>query len=190
MDQMPGKRTLALFVIVLGAIAVFLYVILPRPVHDGRPPSALDRLVVEGVPKSLAPFAFVDAKGRRETLSGFRGRIVILDVWASWCAPCVRELPALGRLEAELPAASYAVIAIDAEKVDAAQTESFLQTHGAGDLSPYRDTELAALDVFGAQGLPFSVIFDAQGRQIAHATGPLDWDSPKTVAYLKTLAGR
>ena len=71
---------------------------------------------------------------------------------------------------------------------DAAQTAAFLKAHGAGNLDAYRDPELSLLQAFGAQGLPFSVILNAKGQEIARASGPMGWDDPKATRYFQELA--
>lgn len=180
---------LVLAAIVIGAAPVDLYGIGTRPVHvSAALPSSLSPLKREFAAKIEPPAAFLDGAGRSRSLASFRGRIVILNLWATWCAPCVRELPALGRLSAAVPPGRFAVVAVNAGREDAAATARFLKAHGAGNLAVYRDPDLALLQVFGAQGLPFSVVIDSEGREIARASGPLDWDDPAAIVYFRSLA--
>src|SRR3974390_765680 len=120
----PG--ILALFATaIIGAALVVLYVIGANPVHEPVP-QALAALTPEPAPKPIADMAVVDKDGGKVRLAKFRGRLVILNVWAPWCAPCVRELPALGRLEAALGAGRVMVVTVNASRDTAAQTASFL----------------------------------------------------------------
>ena len=121
------------------------------------------------------------------SLAGFKGRVVILNMWAAWCAPCVRELPALGRLAAALGPGKVAVVTVNTGHDTAAQTAAFLKAHGASDLPANRDPDLSLLTDFGSQGLPFSVLIDAQGREIARASGPMQWDDSQAIAYFRAL---
>jgi len=186
--RFPGILV-SLAAVILGAalaiLLVVLYVIRSSPVHE-TPPLALAALIPEPSPKPLPVTAFVDAQGHTSSLAAFRGRVVILNLWATWCAPCVRELPALGRLAAAL-GPGVTIVAVNAGHDDAAATAQFLKAHGAADLAGYRDPELSLLAAFGSQGLPFSVLIDAKGREIARASGPMGWDDPAAVAYFKSL---
>lgn len=133
---------------------------------------------------------FLDANGRAVSLSDFKGHPVILNLWATWCAPCVRELPALGHLARTLERSGATIVAVNAGRESTAETADFLKRHGAGNLAVYRDPQLALLAAFGAQGLPFSVLIDARGREIAHVSGPIKWDAPDAVAYFRAQAAR
>jgi thiol-disulfide isomerase/thioredoxin len=133
--------------------------------------------------------AFSDTAGHRHALSEFRGRTVLLNLWAPWCAPCVRELPALAKLSRSVPASKLTVIAVDVGRGGPEDARAFLSEHGASALSVYVDSDIALVRAFGAYGLPLSVVIDPQGREIARSVGPGDWGAPDAVAYLRTLAG-
>ena len=177
----------ALFACV-AALAV-LYVI-PRSSVHRSPPDALAGLEMAAAPQALPPITVVDAQGRKLALSAYRGRIVILNLWATWCAPCVHELPALAQLANALGADRVAVLAVNTGQESGPATAAFLKAHRAGNLAVVRDPSLSLLQVFGAEGLPFSVLVDAQGRQIGTAVGPLDWSDPQSVAYFRELGAK
>ncbi len=82
------------------------------------------------------------------------------------------------------------VVAVNAGHDDAAKTAAFLKAHGAANLAVYRDPDLSLLTAFGSQGLPFSVVIDGQGREIARASGPMKWDDPAAIAYFKGLGSQ
>jgi len=175
-----------------GAALVVLYVIRPvqaSPVRETIP-HALAALRPDPQPKPVPAATFVDAQGRSQALSAFKGRVVILNIWATWCAPCVRELPEVGRLVAALGPGKVTVVAVNTGHEDAAATASFLKTHGAANLAVYRDPDLSLMSAFGSEGLPFSVLIDARGREIARASGPMQWDDPAAIAYFKSLGSR
>jgi len=138
-------------------------------------------------PKPLPPASFVGPDGRPQSLAQFKGKVVILNIWATWCAPCVRELPALDRLQLALPKESLTIITVNAGHDTAAQTAAFLKAHQAADLPADRDPDLSLLTGFGSQGLPFSVLIDAEGREIARVSGPVKWDDPAAINYFKSL---
>jgi thiol-disulfide isomerase/thioredoxin len=144
-------------------------------------------LVEDRSPEAMPAVAFADAEGGRHMLAAFKGRYVLLNLWAAWCAPCVKELPALARLQAALPA--LAVVTVNVGRGTAADTRTFLKAHEAGSLPVYLDSNAGLIRAFGAVGLPLSVLIDPQGREIAHAAGPADWDDPSAIAWFKTLSG-
>jgi thiol-disulfide isomerase/thioredoxin len=174
---------------VFGAALVVLYVIPSVEASPAIPP-ALAALKADPAPKPAPAATFLDAQGHPQPLSAFKGRVVILNLWATWCAPCIAELPAVGKLAAALGDGKVAVVAVNASHDDAAKVADFLKSHGAGNLAVYRDPDLSVLTAFGSQGLPFSVVIDDKGREIARASGPMKWDDPAAIAYFKSLGSR
>ena len=194
---MPRLRPLYIagIAVVAGAALVVLYVMFGRPVHApslvsghvSGPPASLARLE-QLDPKTLPEVAFSDAGGGRHTLAQFKSRYVLLNLWATWCAPCVRELPALAKLQSAMPPGGLTVVAVNVGRGSPAETLAFLKAHGASTLTGYFDPDLGLMRVFGAFGLPLRVLFDRQGREVAHALGPADWDDPASIAYFKSLS--
>jgi thiol-disulfide isomerase/thioredoxin len=157
-------------------------------VQPDRPPAALAPYAAAKAPVPVPQVAITDANGARVMLSAFKGRYVLLNLWATWCAPCVRELPALAKLKAEVPAGRMAVVAVDVGRGTPADAKAFLAAHGAGALAAYVDTDLALLRSFGAYGLPLTILIDPDGREIGRAVGPAQWDAPDSIAYFRGLA--
>jgi len=185
---MPHMRPLTLAVIgfiAVSALAV-LYVMIGRPVHSGALPASLEELK-PSVPKGLPRLVFEDARGKPHSLSDFHGRYVLLNLWATWCAPCVRELPDLARLQAAMPEGGLKVVAVNVWHSNPAETLAFLNAHDASGLSAYFDPHTGMMTVFGQVGLPFSVLVDPEGREVARALGPAQWDDPTAIAYFKSL---
>jgi len=182
-------RLLAAVALVIAAgVASVLYVIHTSAVHAvGRPPPDLARLIVETKPLSVPFVGFGETSGKRVTLTSFQGRYILLNLWATWCAPCVGELPQLAKLTSALP--GVAVVAVNVGRDNAAETAAFLKSHGAAKLAVYVDSDSALLRAFEAAGLPLSVLLDPKGREIARAVGPCEWGTPASVAYLRTLMG-
>jgi thiol-disulfide isomerase/thioredoxin len=180
-------RTLIVLALLLLAVAVsVLYVIHTRPVHARlTPPAELARLEWEATPRPVPAIGFAAVDGKRSTLAAFAGHFVVLDLWATWCAPCVRELPQLAALKSALP--GLVVVPVNVGRNTAAQTAAFLNAHGAAKLAAYVDSDAAFIRAFNAQGLPVSVLIDPEGREIARALGPCDWGTPAAIAYLRHL---
>jgi thiol-disulfide isomerase/thioredoxin len=173
--------------IAIVAIAAGVYVRLERAVHGGPPSGALAKLVPDAQAKPIADVVFADGSGQLHKLSDFRGRYMLLNLWATWCAPCVHELPALSHLQGALGARQLSVVPVNVGRSTAADTAAFLKTHKA-DLPVYLDSNSAFLHAFGAYGLPLTVLVDPKGREIARATGGVRWDAPESVAYFRSLS--
>lgn len=135
---------------------------------------------------SLAPpTLFADATGAKHKIADFKGHYVLVNLWATWCAPCVSELPALAKLQATVP--GLKVVAVAEGHDQAAAAPAFLKSHKIAELGTYLDTDMALLKDFGAYGLPATVLIDPNGKEIANAQGPGQWASPAMVAYFKDL---
>ena len=138
-------------------------------------------------PISAVPDAvFFDAEDADATLADFQGQFVVLNLWATWCAPCVAELPALARAQAALGNDAL-IIPVDMEKKGVEEISAFLADNGAGSLPTYIDRDYALMQAFEAftVGLPYTIFIDAAGQQIATASGPQEWDDP--VYSVKTV---
>lgn len=151
------------------------------------PPKALAVLKLDLPPKAAPAAGFVDAKGDRFQLSQFQGRYVLLNLWATWCAPCVAELPALANLASRTP--NLHVLAVDVGHDTPQAASAFLKAHKADSLGTFVDTDMAMIRKFGAYGLPMTVLIDPKGNVVAKAEGPADWDSPEALAYFKRITG-
>jgi thiol-disulfide isomerase/thioredoxin len=166
---------------VLLGLAV-LYGIGTAPVHAAAaPPKPLSALPAA---KPAPKVAFYDAKGGRHALSEYKGRWVLMNFWATWCAPCVAELPALARLKAAVPGVAVLAVNLDRTKVDA---DAFLKSHKAAALGVLTDKDVTMMRSFTIYGMPTTVLIDPKGNEVARAQGPGEWDAPVMVAYLKGL---
>jgi thiol-disulfide isomerase/thioredoxin len=186
---LPRLRPLTIAVAIgAAALLAVLYGITTLSVH--APPASLGPLKLTRPAKPVPSVVFAGVDGKLHTLAEFKGRLVLLNLWAPWCAPCVKELPALAALQKALPQERFAVVAVDVGRDTVAEAGSFLAGHNARSLPAYLDSNTSLFRAFGAYGLPLSVLIDAQGREIARAEGPADWSAPDSVRYLRRLAGR
>ena len=183
--------TKKIIIILAAIIAVVLGVLYGKgllSVHQGlQPPATLSALVLEKAPKTAPDVHFADPKGTRHALEAFRGRYVLLNLWATWCGPCVNELPALARLASFAP--GIRVVTVDTGDKDTVDAAAFLKEHNAGNLAPYRDNEKVMMKSFTAFALPMTVLIDPQGKIVAKAAGPADWGTPEAVKYFKRITG-
>jgi thiol-disulfide isomerase/thioredoxin len=177
-------------IIVLAVIAtVALGVVYGRgllSVHQSlAPPASLSALVLEKQPQPAPKVSFADKTGTRHALEALRGRWVLLNIWATWCGPCVNELPQLARLAHFTP--GLRVLTVNwREKPDA--VDAFLKSHNAGTLPTFIDDTGEVMKGLKAYGLPMTVLINPKGNIVARAAGPAEWDNPESVAYFKRVA--
>ena len=182
---MPNRNLPTSAAAVLVAFSV-LYGIGDGPVH--AKPALPAPLTAETKAPPVPKAVFVDASGGKHSIGDFKGKYVLVNLWATWCAPCVKELPSLVKLQAAVP--GLKVLAVDVGHDTPEKAAAFLKSHQVESLGVNVDTELALLHAFGAYGLPTTVLIDPSGKEVAKAQGPADWASPQSVAYFKSLTAR
>jgi thiol-disulfide isomerase/thioredoxin len=185
-EYLKRPLVLAALAIVLLAVAAVLYVN-RGGVHADHPPTVLSALTPVAKPEAAPAVAFTDAAGKPHMMSEFRGKYVLLNLWATWCGPCVKELPALAKLKGEVPS-GFTVVAVNVGRSSEAETKGFLAAHSADALDAYTDHNLAMMRTFHVYGLPVSLLIDPKGNVVARADGPAPWDAPEAVDYFKALA--
>jgi thiol-disulfide isomerase/thioredoxin len=122
--------------------------------------------------------------GKRAAVADFRGKIVLVNFWATWCAPCIRELPSLVRLHQARGGEDFAVIALSQDFNGWKVVEPFLARHDLSSLPVYVDEKTAIARSLGVQGLPTSVLLDRRGRELGRLTGDAEWDTPQALALI------
>ena len=187
----PRTRLMVLFAgIAAVAAVVVLYGIGSMDVHaTAPPPSILNRLKLTNSQPLAPQIAFVDASGRKLSLADFEGRYVLVNLWATWCGPCINELPELARLQQALPKDRFVVAPVDVlERVDAPHLRDFLAMHAAAILPVYIDAERKTQQGFVANELPLTVLIDSYGHEIARAAGGQKWADPASIAWMKAIS--
>lgn len=139
-------------------------------------------------PLRLPDLTFQDADGKQKKLSDWRGRTVLVNLWATWCVPCRREMPALDRLQAKLGGKDFQVVAINIDTRDPEKPRNFLKDAKLTRLDFFSDSKAEVfqeLKAIGrALGMPTSVLVDGQGCEIATIAGPAEWDSDDAVKLI------
>ncbi|HYL23584.1 MAG TPA: TlpA disulfide reductase family protein [Burkholderiales bacterium] len=136
-------------------------------------------------PKPVPELRFNDAQGREHSLADFRGKVVLLNIWATWCEPCREEMPALDRLEAKLGGERFQVLALSVDQQGAAIARKFYAQVGIKVLPLYIDPTAKAAFTVDAAGLPASLLIDRQGREIGRHLGAVKWDDAEVVERLR-----
>jgi thiol-disulfide isomerase/thioredoxin len=136
-------------------------------------------------PRPAPPEPFTNGEGAPLSLADFRGRVVLLNFWATWCAPCVEEMPSLDRLQAKLGGRGLSVVALSQDRQGAEVVEPFYDRLGLSHLEVYLDPRNRIGRAFEVRGLPTTILIDRQGRAVAMTMGPAEWDSPDAIAFVE-----
>jgi thiol-disulfide isomerase/thioredoxin len=145
-------------------------------------------LTMASTPLRLPDLAFQDAGGQPKKLSDWRGRMVLVNLWATWCVPCRKEMPALDNLQNKLGSPDFQVVAINIDTRDPAKPKAFLKDANLTKLDYFTDSNAKVFQdlksVGRALGMPTSVLVDGQGCEIATIAGPAEWDSDDAVKLI------
>ena len=134
--------------------------------------------VFKKAPEALPALSFVDGTGSERRLADWKGKVVLLNLWATWCAPCRKEMPALDRPQQALGSDRFEVVALSVDRGGAEASRKFLDQIGIKALKLYVDPTARASFDLKAVGLPATLLIDGEGREIGRLTGPAEWDSP------------
>ncbi|MCV3207629.1 TlpA family protein disulfide reductase [Mesorhizobium sp. YC-39] len=141
-------------------------------------------------PQSLKSLAFNGPDGKPMTLADHAGKTVLLNLWATWCAPCRAEMPALDALQKDKGSDAFQVVAVNVDAGDDAKPKKFLSDIGVEGLGFYRDATMALFNDVKtrglALGLPVTMLIDGEGCLIAHMNGPAEWSSPDAKRLVET----
>ncbi|MGE0667359.1 MAG: TlpA family protein disulfide reductase [Sphingomonadales bacterium] len=163
-----------------------------NPETGGAPPlkptGQVEDFKVAAEPKPVDDLAFKTVDDKEVKLSDFRGRTVLLNFWATWCAPCKVEMPSLDRLQAELGGEKFAVVAISSDRAGKRAVDPYFDEQGFR-LERYYDPKNAVGMGLGVTGLPTTILLDAEGRELGRMLGDAEWDSPEAVALVKQAMG-
>lgn len=136
-------------------------------------------------PRPVPEIRFVDGSGRTMALADFHGRVILLNVWATWCVPCRKEMPALDRLQAALGGPDFQVVPLSIDRQGAAVVAPFYRELGLKALPIYIDQTGRATQALHTVGVPTSVLIDRDGREIARKMGAAGWDSPEMIKTIR-----
>jgi thiol-disulfide isomerase/thioredoxin len=136
-------------------------------------------------PRPVPELHFVDGDEQAMSLADFRGRAVLLNIWATWCVPCRKEMPTLDRLQAQLGGPDFQVVTLSIDHGGVPVVRQFYAELGLKALSIYVDQSAQAATALGTIGVPTTLLIDRQGREVGRKIGPAEWDSPQVIALLR-----
>lgn len=174
----PGSKTWLTLFIVAALFAV------PPLLRLWRAPAATS-ITMHPSARALADLNFTDGHGRPTSLAAFRGRAVLLNIWATWCTPCREEMPTLDRLQVKLGGPAFEVVALSIDEAGLPAVQAFYRRIGIRHLAMYLDSSGEAVAALVATGIPLTLLIDAEGREIGRKLGPAAWDAEPMVALLR-----
>ncbi len=200
-----GRRTLTIVAVAIAALAVFVVALLffSRQSQPGGPAVAgvstqhegpfgryakgsLARLQTWAQPQAQAASTFKDAAGKPLNLAAFRGKVVVVNIWATWCGPCRTEMPTLATLQKRYVGSDLVVVPVSVDKPDYfADAKSFIGVQEP--LPLFTDPSWALATALKLKALPATVIYDRQGREVARFAGEAKWDTPESYALMDAL---
>jgi len=130
-------------------------------------------------PEPVAEFPFLDGDGQPRTIRDWRGKVVLLNLWATWCWPCREEMPSLARLQKELGSDAFEVVALSVDRTGLKGARDFLDGIKVDSLKVYADPTARAGSQLKIIGMPSTLLIDRHGREIGRLVGPAEWDSPE-----------
>jgi thiol-disulfide isomerase/thioredoxin len=136
-------------------------------------------------PRDLPEIRFADEEGHELTLADFRGRVALLNIWATWCVPCRKEMPTLDRLQARLGGKDFLVIALSIDREGVAPVKRFYQELKLEKLAIYVDPSGKRSRALAIPGVPTTLLIDRQAREIARKMGPAEWDGAEMVSLVE-----
>lgn len=167
-------RSLGLFLGVLGAVIGMLAI----AAHAGEGDNIF---TWHDSPKPVPDLTFENGESARQSLADFRGKVVLLNIWATWCGPCRREMPTIDRLQAKLGGPDFEVVALSIDRAGVPVVKKFYEELKLTSLGIYVDKSGRTTQELGIVGLPTTLLLDREGRELGRLVGPAEWDSPAMI---------
>ena len=143
--------------------------------------------VFVGKPTPILEITFDDTEGQARKLADFKGKVLLVNIWATWCGPCRKEMPALDRLQARLGGPDFEVIPVSIDRGGMEAIRKFYGEIGVRNLAMYVDTVGQVLRQVRALGLPTTLLIDRSGQEIGRVIGPVEWDTPEIAEFLSSF---
>ncbi len=140
---------------------------------------------VYDTPRELPDVSFIDVHGNPMSLDDFKGKTVLLNLWATWCVPCREEMPTLDRLQSMLGGDDFTVLALSLDQEGPIVVKEFYEELGLEHLGIYVDDRIRAPASLGVIGVPATLLIGADGREIGRKLGPAEWDSSEVISQIR-----
>ena len=179
------RRSLISILIIVCAFVAFPPIL--REFFPLKLPTA--ELDAHNSPRALTDFTFLDGSERNLTLEHFRGTVILVNVWATWCAPCKEEMASLNHLALLFANKNIKIVPVSIDVSGVLTVRSFYERLGLNNLSIYVDPSKNVMDALGVIGIPTTILIGRDGREIGRTVGPAQWDAPESVERITEIAG-
>lgn len=136
-------------------------------------------------PKDLPPITFVDGDGKEMSIQDWRGKVVLLNLWATWCGPCRKEMPTLDKMKGELAGDDFDLVALSIDRTGLEKPRKFLKETGVEHLELYNNSSGKLASSLKAFGMPTTLLLNRKGQEIGRLVGPAEWDAPEAYELVK-----
>ena len=165
-------------------LIIFIYLITIKFSYAFEKPD-LKNLVLEKNPKSYEDVIFMDINQKNVNLGDFKGKLIILNFWATWCAPCREEMPSLDDLQSNAELNNLKIFPINIGREDTLKTEFFFKELDIQNLEIYLDAPITLAKKFSLRGVPTTIIFNKEGKEFARIIGSIDFNDKEFINWLK-----
>jgi thiol-disulfide isomerase/thioredoxin len=177
-------------IVMATAAGTLAATVLPRKPHAETLAPLSEGLDPVSPPQDPPDGVFVTSDGTEHHLQDFKGRGMVVNLWATWCAPCVAEMPSLEKLSRALAPKDIAVLPLSSDRGGADVVQAWYTAHGITDLPVLLDPKGALARAFNARGIPTTIIINTAGQVVARLEGAADWSTPQAQALIQKLAAR
>ncbi len=165
-------------------ILIILTLLLMQPLSSND----FDKIIINKTPIEIDYFAFHDSKNNPFTLGSFQGNVVLLNLWATWCAPCIKEMPSLNNLANIVKNEKIKIITLNQDLgKDLSEIKNFYKKNTLHYLEPYLDNSGSVGKITKIRGLPTTLIINKEGKEIARVEGVIKWDSDKFLNWIRNF---
>ena len=180
---LPVLRRLAVLLVAFVAISSI------ARAETGKPPlsGSVAKVELKDPRAAIPTFAFKNLDGSDASYDAFKGKVVLINFWATWCVPCVKEMPSLNKLATTIGKDKFAVVALSLDGPTRAKVAPFIRDKELGALDVYLDDKRSAYGKLDILVLPTSILVDKQGREVGRLSGDAEWDTPDAIALIRHL---
>jgi len=187
------QRGLLACLLLLASVGVIFSISPPHASSDGgncqAAPQELANFEPTIPPTPVPETIFYREDDSETTLADYAGTGLVLNFWATWCAPCVREMPQLNRLKMLGDGTGFDVIAVSEDRNGTSTIKEFYATNKLDNLEVLLDKKMRLLNVLNVRGLPTTILIDSHGLEVGRAEGPAEWDQPNVLSFIKRCVG-
>ena len=159
----------------------------PEKSSEAGTSSKLAAFVKKSPAVDVADVPFVDGTGAQRTLAEFKGKTILLNLWATWCAPCREEMPSLDRLQKAMGSDTFEVVALAVDRTGVEAAGKFLKSINVEHLKLYADPTTKSGNALKVLGMPTTILINADGKEAGRLSGPAEWDSAEAMALIKEV---